>query len=267
MDLPPLFSDTTLGQVDDALFKDLEKAIDIMVGVAAKSRLGDNTQWVTLDRHPDWDESVFWCGIEETHQYEKCSKRIESECKTYPVVSPNAKLSPCPHPTDEARASIDHNCFCFQIDDTMKLFHKHFLRPRIDSVLSPGHTFPQGDPAKELNSMQMNALKHIVNIYNGRVHKSLLWATADQKCEALARFVTDMRREEIVTVADTMPTRTPWHVERVHAMLRWHRRSVDDCIAELKIAMEQASRHQVSEYKSLAALIVEGEVNFDGYGL
>lgn len=267
MDLPPLSSDTPISLVDDALFKDLEKAIEIMVGVAVKSRLDDNTEWITLDRHPDWNESVFWCGIEEEHQDENCSKRIESECKAYPTVKPNATLSPCPHTTDELSESVEHNCFCFQIDDTMKLFHGHFLRPRIEAVLSPGHTFPQGDPAKELNSMQMNALEHIVNIYNGRVHKSLLWATTDQKCAALARFVTDMRREEIVSVADTMPIRIPWHIERVHAILRWHRRSVDGCIRELKIAMERASRHQMSDYKPLAALIVEGEINFDGYGL
>ncbi|KAM0523075.1 hypothetical protein ACHAPE_001567 [Trichoderma viride] len=267
MSVSPLPSDTTIGQVDDAFFKDLEKAIEIMVGVAVKSHLDDSTQWVTFDRQPGFDESIFWCGIEDMHQYEDCSKGIESECKAYPTVMPNATISPCPHATDELRDSVEHNCFCFQIDDTMELFHKHFLRPRIEAVLSSGHTFPQGDPAKELSSTQMDALKYIVNIYNQRVHKSLLWTTINQKCNGLARFVTDMRRENIVSVADTMPTRVPWHTERVHAMLGWHGRSVDDCIAELKSAMKQASLHQISEDESLAELIFEGAVDFDGYGL
>lgn len=267
MSVSPLSSDTTIGRVDDAFFNDLEKAIEIMVGVAVKSRLDDIPQCVALDPHPDFSETISWCDIEVGHQYEDCSKGIESEYKAYPTVKPKATISPCPHATDELKKSVEHNCFCFQIDGTMELFHKHFLRPRIEAVLSHEHTFPQDDPAKELSSTQMDALKYIVNVYNERVHKSLLWTTIGQKCRGLARFVTDMRRKEIVSVADTMPTRVPWHAERVHAMLGWYGRSVDDCIAELKSAMKQASLHQISEDKSLAELIFEGAVDFDGYGL
>ncbi|KAK1244093.1 hypothetical protein MKX08_002231 [Trichoderma sp. CBMAI-0020] len=162
----------TLGPIDDPFFQDLEAAINIMVNVAVKSRVGDNPRWLILDRHPDLGESV-----------------------SRPTVSPNARLSACPHPTYEV--SFDHNCFCFQIKGTMKLFHERFLRPRLEAILSPGYTFSQGDPAKELNSVQIKALENIVTIYNRRVHKSMLWASADQKYEALARFVTDMRRQDI----------------------------------------------------------------------
>lgn len=265
MALYEMLNDMTVGLVDDAFFRDLEAAIEIMVGIAVKSRLNDNPEWVTLDRHPDLAQSGCWCGIEDEHYFASCSKRLDPECKAHPTVSPNARISPCPHPPYEV--SFDHNCFCFHLDGTMKLFHERFLRPRIEALLSPGYTFPQGDPAKELNSMQKNALANIVNIYNRRVDKSLHWASTDQKCDALARCVTDMRRDDIVSVADKMPTRIPWHMERVHAILRWHKRSFDDCVAELKIAMEQASRDRISPHKSVAACIVEGEVSFDGYGL
>lgn len=258
-------NDTTIGLIDDPFFKDLEAAIETMVGVVVKSSLNGKLEWITLDRHPDLSEFVCWCGVEEEHYFWNCGNRLDLECEAPPTVSPNAGLSPCPHSTREV--SFDHICFCFKIDGTMKLFHDHFLRPRIEALLSPEHTFPQSDPAKKLNNVQMKALENIVNIYNRRVHKSLQWASTDQKCEALARFVTDMRREDIVSEADKMPTRIPWHIERVHAILGWHRRSFDDCVAELKIAMEEASRHQISPHKSVAASIVEGEVSFDGYAL
>ncbi|UKZ70776.1 uncharacterized protein TrAtP1_011745 [Trichoderma atroviride] len=252
----------TIGLIDDPFFFDLEAAINIMIGLTVKSRLAGNPRWVTLDRHPDLGESVCWCGEEEEHFFGSCSDRLDPACKARPTVSPNASLSACPHPTYQV--SFDHTCFCFQINGTMKLFHERFLRPRIEAILSPKYTFSQGDPVKELNNVQIKALENIVTIYNRRVHKTLLWAFADQKYEALARFVTDMQRNDIVSEADKMPTRIPWHIERVHAILGWHRRSFDDCVAELKSAMDEASRHRISSDKSVAARIVDGEVSFDG---
>ncbi|KAL7896695.1 hypothetical protein HDV63DRAFT_411118 [Trichoderma sp. SZMC 28014] len=255
--------DITIGLADDPFFQDLEAAIGNMIRNAVKSRLNHIPERVTLDRHPGLAKSGCWCGIEEEHSFASCSKRLDPGCKARPTVSPNARISACPHPSYDA--SFDHKCFCFNLDVTVKLFLERFLRPHIEASLSAEYTFPQGDPAKELNAMQKNHLEHIVNIYNRRVHNSLQWVSADRKCDALARFVTDMRRDDIVSVADTMPTRIPWQVERVHAILRWHRRSFEACVSELKVAMEEASRQRISPYISVAQAIVEGEVDFDGY--
>lgn len=244
----------------DPFFQDLEAAINNLVDAAAFSHLHDESKWVTLARHPDLGEYVCWCGDEKEHSFQTCYQRLALGCKAPPTVSPDAGLSHCPHLYN--KVTFDHNCFCFQIAGTMKLFHQFFLRPRISAILSPEHNFHKGDRVEELDSVQEEALWKIVNIYNRRVEKSQQWASASAKCKALARFVTDMRREDIVSEANK-ESRLPWHIERVHAILRWRKRGVDDCVAELKTAMEKASRHRISPHKSLAECIFDGEISFD----
>jgi hypothetical protein len=245
----------------DPFFKDLEKAINLIVNVAARARLGDNYEWVTFARHPDLGKYICWCGIEEEHGFQTCSERPNLKLQNLPTVKPGARISRCTH--THSQLGVDHNCFCFQVDPTVKLFNQFFLSKRTGTVLSPGHTFSEGDPANELDSEEKRAIQKIVTISNGRIPKSQQLVSDGAKCKVLTRFVTDMRRDEIVSEANK-ECLISWNIERIHAILRWNMRTIDDCVAELKVAMERASRHRASPNKSVAELITEGDITFDG---
>ncbi|UKZ93482.1 uncharacterized protein TrAFT101_008397 [Trichoderma asperellum] len=143
----------------------------------------------------------------------------------------------------------------------MKIFHQFFLKPRILAILSPEHKFADGDPVQNLGQGQEDALKNIVNFYNNRVPASALWASDNAKYKVLARFLTDMRREDIVAEAEK-DVNFPWHIEWVHAILGWRNRGVDECVADLKKAIDEASRHKTSIYKSLHEIIIEEDISF-----
>lgn len=172
----------------DPFFEDLEAGITKLVNAAANSQLVDKSVWLMLTPNPQLGKNVCWCGEDKEHNFKTCSQRLSTKIQSPPTVSPDARLSPCPHKYD--KKNFNHNCFCFQIAGTMKIFHQFFLRPRILAILSPEHKFADGDPVQNLGLGHEDALKKIVDLYNNRVPTSALWASDDAKYKVLARFLT-----------------------------------------------------------------------------
>lgn len=144
----------------------------------------------------------------------------------------------------------------------MKLFNQFFLRPRILAILSPEHKFPDGDPVQKLGPVQEEALRKIVDIYSVHVPTSQQLASTDAKHKVIVRFLTDMRREDIVTEAEKEFS-CPWHIERVHAVLGWRNKGIDECVADLKEAVDEASCQRLGMYRSVSEYILEGYISFD----
>lgn len=241
----------------DPFFEDLETAIKKLIDDVVNSQLDGKSDWVTLTPNPNLGKNHCWCGEDKEHNFKTCSQRQSR--KSPPTVSADAKLSHCPHTYN--KIDMIHNCFCFQIASTMKLFHQFFLRPRILAILTSQNNFSDGDPVQKLGFVQEEALRKIAKAYNKRVPISRIRATVDEKYKALARFLTDMRRGDIVSEVEKRFD-NPWHIERVHAILGWHKRGVDACVADLGKAIDEASRHRISVHRSVHACIVEEDISF-----
>ncbi|GFP55684.1 hypothetical protein TASIC1_0005054200 [Trichoderma asperellum] len=121
---------------------------------------------------------------------------------------------------------------------------------------------PNPQLVQNLGQGQEDALKNIVDLYNNRVPKSALWVSDNAKYKVLARFLTDMRRKDIVAEAEK-DVNFPWHIERVHTILGWRKRGVNECVADLKQAIDEASRHKTSINKSIHDIIVEEDISFN----